>query len=78
MRSSFLLAVTAAVALASTSSARAQAPPQPAALEPQAPIPPSCQTMVVGGATYRRCGSTWYMPQMQGTSITYIVVAPPS
>ncbi|HWP12177.1 MAG TPA: hypothetical protein VNN06_10175 [Ramlibacter sp.] len=71
MRSSFLLAVTAAVALASTSSARAQAPPQ-------APIPPSYQTVVVGGATYSRCGSTWYMPQMQGTSITYIVVAPPS
>jgi len=43
-----------------------------------ASIPPSCQTVMVNGMTYSRCGSTWYMPQMQGSSITYIVVAPPS
>lgn len=43
-----------------------------------ASVPPSCQTVVVGGMTYSRCGSTWYMPQMQGSSITYIVVAPPA
>jgi hypothetical protein len=40
-------------------------------------IPPSCQTVVVAGVTYSQCGSTWYMPQMQGSSVTYVVVAPP-
>jgi hypothetical protein len=40
-------------------------------------VPPSCQTVVVNGTTYSQCGSTWYMPQMQGPSVTYVVVAPP-
>jgi hypothetical protein len=40
-------------------------------------IPPSCQTVVVRGVAYSECGSTWYMPQMQGASIVYVVVARP-
>lgn len=37
-------------------------------------IPPTCQTVVVTNAAYSQCGSTWYMPQMQGSSVTYVVV----
>lgn len=40
-------------------------------------VPPSCQTVIVNGLSYSQCGSTWYMPQMQGTSMTYVVVAAP-
>ena len=40
-------------------------------------VPPSCQTIVINGISYSQCGSTWYMPQMQGTAVTYVVVAPP-
>ena len=40
-------------------------------------IPPSCVTVVRAGATYQQCGSTWYQPQYAGTSMTYVVVAPP-
>jgi len=39
-------------------------------------IPPNCQTVIVAGVTYSQCGSTWYMPQMQGSATTYVVVAP--
>jgi hypothetical protein len=40
-------------------------------------VPPSCQTVIVNGISYSQCGSTWYMPQMQGASVAYVVVAPP-
>jgi hypothetical protein len=40
-------------------------------------IPPSCSAVVVNGLTYQNCGSTWYQPQYVGTSVQYIVVAPP-
>ena len=30
-----------------------------------------------GGYIYQQCGSTWYQPQMSGSSTTYVVVAPP-
>lgn len=41
-------------------------------------IPPSCGNVVVNGITYSNCGGTWYMPQMQGGSVVYVVVAPPA
>ena len=82
MRSSFLLAWTAAVAPSFDVVGRAQAPQRPPASAAigsmVATIPPSCQTAVAGGATYSHCGNTWYTSQMRGTSMTYIVVAPPS
>ena len=40
-------------------------------------IPSSCTAVVSAGATYQQCGSTWYQPQYAGTSVTYVVVAPP-
>jgi len=40
-------------------------------------IPPSCVTVVRAGATYQQCGNTWYQPQYAGTSVNYVVVAPP-
>lgn len=40
-------------------------------------VPSSCVTVVQGGATYQQCGNTWYQPQYAGTSMTYVVVAPP-
>jgi len=40
-------------------------------------IPPSCVTVVVNGATYQQCGSTWYQPRYAGTSVQYIVVTAP-
>ena len=40
-------------------------------------LPSSCVTTVVGGVSYYQCGGTWYAPQMDGTSVTYVVVSPP-
>lgn len=40
-------------------------------------IPPSCTPVVVNGATYSQCGSTYYQPQYAGTSVQYQVVNPP-
>jgi hypothetical protein len=40
-------------------------------------IPPSCTPVVVNGATYSQCGSTYYQPQYAGTSVQYEVVNPP-
>ena len=40
-------------------------------------LPPSCQSVSVNGFTYQQCGSTWYQPQFQGTSVTYVVINPP-
>jgi len=40
-------------------------------------VPPSCVPVVVNGATYSQCGSTWYQPQYAGTSVQYEVVNPP-
>ena len=40
-------------------------------------LPPSCQTVVIAGISYSQCAGTWYMPQMQGSSVIYVVVAPP-
>jgi len=40
-------------------------------------LPPSCSTVIVNGFAYQQCGSTWYQPQIAGSSTTYIVVNPP-
>ena len=40
-------------------------------------LPPSCQAVSVNGYTYQQCGSTWYQPQFQGSSVTYVVINPP-
>lgn len=40
-------------------------------------IPSSCVTVVRAGTTYQQCGNTWYQPQYAGTSMNYVVVAPP-
>ena len=39
--------------------------------------PAGCVTKVVNGLAYQHCGSTWYQPQMSGSSTTYIVVNAP-
>jgi hypothetical protein len=33
--------------------------------------------VTVAGVPYYQCGGTWYSPAYQGSSVTYIVVAPP-
>ncbi|MFM0326003.1 hypothetical protein [Caballeronia glebae] len=40
-------------------------------------LPPSCAPVMVNGATYQQCGSTWYQPQYYGTSVQYVVVNAP-
>ena len=40
-------------------------------------LPPSCTTVIVNGFAYQQCGSTWYQPQISGSSTTYIVVNSP-
>ena len=40
-------------------------------------LPSGCVTTVVNGVTYQQCGSTWYEPQFDGTTTTYVVVSPP-
>ena len=40
-------------------------------------VPAGCSTVVVNGFAYQQCGSTWYQPQISGSSTTYIVVNPP-
>jgi len=42
-----------------------------------ATLPPACETVIVNGYAYQRCGNTWYQPQYQGHSTVYVVVAPP-
>lgn len=42
-----------------------------------ASMPPACSDVVIGGVVYRQCGSTWYQPYYQGTTVQYIVVNPP-
>ena len=42
----------------------------------RAPNPPSCVPVVINGITYQ-CGSTWYQPQYAGSTVQYVVIAPP-
>jgi hypothetical protein len=39
--------------------------------------PAGCVSTIVNGLAYQQCGSTWYQPQMSGTSTTYVVVNAP-
>ena len=32
---------------------------------------------VIGGIGYSQCGSTWYQPYYQGTTVQYVIVNPP-
>jgi hypothetical protein len=36
-----------------------------------------CSAVSVGGIGYQRCGPNYYQPQYQGSSVQYVVVAPP-
>src|SRR5262245_55777020 len=40
-------------------------------------VPPSCVPVVINGITYQQCGTTWYQPQYAGSSVQYVVIAPP-
>ena len=41
-------------------------------------LPPSgCSAVSVGGIGYQRCGPNYYQPVYQGSSVQYVVVAPP-
>lgn len=40
-------------------------------------MPSGCTDVVIGGVAYRQCGSTWFQPYYQGTTVQYIVVNPP-
>jgi hypothetical protein len=43
-----------------------------------ATLPCTSTTVVVGGVTYYRCGSTWYNQAYSGSGVTYVVVNPPA
>lgn len=40
-------------------------------------MPPSCVQVMRYNTVYTQCGSTWYQPQCQGSSVTYILVNQP-
>ena len=40
-------------------------------------LPPNCTTLMLNGLTYQNCGGTYYQPQYQGSSVTYVVVNHP-
>src|SRR5262245_18845319 len=40
-------------------------------------LPPSCTSVIVNGIGYQQCGSTWYQPQFEGSTTTYVVVNAP-
>ena len=40
-------------------------------------LPPNCTTLVVNGLAYQNCGGTYYQPQYQGNSVSYVVVVHP-
>jgi hypothetical protein len=42
-----------------------------------ASLPPQCTATVIGGVTYQSCGGTYYKPMYQGSTVQYVVVAPP-
>ncbi len=42
-----------------------------------AALPSGCSQVIVNGIAYQQCGSVWYAPQYQGTTVNYIVVNPP-
>jgi hypothetical protein len=40
-------------------------------------LPPGCRTVVVNGDSYRQCGSTYYAPRYDGSTVVYEVVSSP-
>lgn len=40
-------------------------------------LPPNCSTLMMNGLTYQNCGGSYYQPQYQGSSVTYVVVNHP-
>jgi hypothetical protein len=40
-------------------------------------LPPACVPVQIGAVLYQQCGGAYYQPQYVGTSVQYIVVAPP-
>jgi hypothetical protein len=40
-------------------------------------LPRDCSVVVHRGVTYHSCGSTWYQPRYEGTTIVYVVVTEP-
>jgi hypothetical protein len=40
-------------------------------------LPPACVPVQIGTVLYQQCGGAYYQPQYVGTSVQYIVVAPP-
>jgi hypothetical protein len=40
-------------------------------------LPPACTVVYVGEDAYNQCDGTWYRPQFEGTTTTYVVVSPP-
>jgi Family of unknown function (DUF6515) len=40
-------------------------------------LPSGCSSVMVNGFAYQQCGSTWYQPQLSGSSTTYVVVNAP-
>jgi len=40
-------------------------------------LPPNCTTLMMNGLAYQNCGGTYYQPQYQGSSVTYVVVNHP-
>jgi hypothetical protein len=40
-------------------------------------LPGGCTTVVVGGATYHRCGGVYYRPYYEGSQVVYVVVDEP-
>ncbi|MDH3684676.1 MAG: hypothetical protein OEP95_00540 [Myxococcales bacterium] len=40
-------------------------------------LPRDCRIVVWHDVTYHSCGSTWYQPRYEGTTIVYVVVTEP-
>ncbi|MES1198655.1 MAG: hypothetical protein ABUS48_01590 [Pseudomonadota bacterium] len=40
-------------------------------------LPPACVVSPYSGLTYYHCGSAWYEPRYEGTTVTYVVVNAP-
>jgi hypothetical protein len=68
---------TAGAAAQAQAQARAPAPVVLTVGTTLAVLPAGCGTAQVGATTYYRCGEAWLRPSMQGTSVVYLVVAPP-
>lgn len=64
-----VVATTAAVASTSAPATLAVGSAVPA-------LPTGCESAVIGGVTYQKCGGVYYRPAYQGNTLVYIVSAP--